>query len=130
MVAPSRALALLLLLAGCRGWTTQSQLKGDPNSAFDEIRNNRGSVHRTWDFPKEGALLGLPGLDGPVSFAWDAAMCRTLDPLFGVHLWGFQFSSCGDVRAPGLTHAHRNACNTLHTLAIPSAGWRGGAAGL
>ena len=110
-------LAAVLLLARAHlaaGWTTIAQLRDDPSaSSLREIRQSRGALHRLWDFPtqngwgsadeprsvSESQLLLAPGLSSAIPYAWDPQMCAILDPLFGIDLWGFEFSSCADIAA-------------------------------
>ena len=42
-------------------------------------------------------------MGGAITFAWDPKMCTILDPLFGIDLWGFDFSSCGEISSAVLS---------------------------
>ena len=112
---PRGLVALLLVFTTpCHAWSTYSQILGDPSSSVDEVKQLGGTLHRLWDYPtQEGwgptadeplyanfsTLLRSPGLAGAITYAWDPQMCAVLDPLFGIDLWGFEFSSCGDIAA-------------------------------
>ena len=115
MRRPQHVLLLALLAPPGRGWTTISQQRNDAVSAsLEDIKRNNGAIHRLWDFPTQGAwdkdsepdniklTNGAPHTDqmgGAITYAWDPNMCKILDPLFGIDLWGFDFSSCGDISA-------------------------------
>ena len=108
-------LLLLLLAAPCDGWSVYAMIRGDPSSSLADVKASRGALHRLWNYPtQEGwapgasaeptsasasTLLSSQGLAGPIPYAWDPQMCAVLDPLFGIDLWGFEFSSCGDIAA-------------------------------
>ena len=45
---------LLTAVSSVAGWTTVSQMRGDPVAeSLDVIKSNNGAIHRLWNFPRQ-----------------------------------------------------------------------------
>ena len=110
---PFRTIWVLITLPHVEGWTTVAQARNDPEAAsIDAMKATNGAINRLWNYPMQNGWpahseptrrsdgqLQTSEMGGAIAFAWDPNMCEVLNPLFGVDLWGLEFSSCADIAA-------------------------------